>query len=103
MRSGSYCGSLFLDHRFRELVRTRLAGHPSHLDEASLAHFLLTFSGSEKLRYKGPVDDAQMFRFRCLRLQDSRKHHSFGGRIYAYLLSIVCSQMTLLSDWKTAS
>ncbi|KAF9511536.1 hypothetical protein BS47DRAFT_1298749 [Hydnum rufescens UP504] len=71
LRSGSYCGSLFLDVHFRELVRARLADHPSHLDEASLAHFLLTFSGSEKLHYKGSVDDTKMFHFRCLHLQDS--------------------------------
>ncbi|KAF9511530.1 hypothetical protein BS47DRAFT_1395036 [Hydnum rufescens UP504] len=71
LRSGSYCGSLFLDVYFRELVRARLADHPSHLDESSLAHFLLTFSESEKLRYKGSADDTKMFHFRCLRLQDS--------------------------------
>ena len=80
LRSGSYCGSLFLNIRFRELVRALLTGHLSHLDEASLAHFLLTFSELEKLRYKGPVDDAQLFHFKCLRLQDARKHHFFGCR-----------------------
>ena len=31
-RSGANCGSLFLDLRFRELVRTLLADHPAHLD-----------------------------------------------------------------------
>ena len=38
-RSGANCGSLFLDLRFRELVRTLLADHPAHLDPASLAYF----------------------------------------------------------------
>ena len=33
-RSGANCGSLFLDLRFRELVRTLLADHPAHLDGA---------------------------------------------------------------------
>ncbi|KAF9511534.1 hypothetical protein BS47DRAFT_1298819 [Hydnum rufescens UP504] len=77
LRSGAYCGSLFLDIYFRELVRARLADHPSHLDEASLAHFLLTFSGAEKLRYKGSVDDKKMFHFRCLHPQNSN-HPSVG-------------------------
>ncbi|KAF9511550.1 hypothetical protein BS47DRAFT_1363789 [Hydnum rufescens UP504] len=71
LRSGSYCGSLFLDVHFHELVRACLVDHPLHLDEASLAHFLLTFSGSEKLHYSSPVDDAKMFHFPCLRFQDS--------------------------------
>ena len=31
-RSGANCGSLFLDLRFRELVKTLLADHPAHLD-----------------------------------------------------------------------
>ena len=34
-RSGANCGSIFLDLRFRELVRTLLAGHDAHLDGAS--------------------------------------------------------------------
>lgn len=38
-RSGANCGSLFLDLRFRELVRTLLADHPVHLD-GECAHFL---------------------------------------------------------------
>jgi hypothetical protein len=29
-RSGANCGSLFLDFRFRELVKTLLADHPAH-------------------------------------------------------------------------
>ncbi len=31
-RSGANCGSIFLDLRFRELVKTLLADHPVHLD-----------------------------------------------------------------------
>jgi hypothetical protein len=38
-RSGANCGSLFLDLRFRELVKALLAEHPVHLDPASLAYF----------------------------------------------------------------
>ena len=36
-RSGANCGSLFLDLRFRELVKTLLADHPAHLD-GKLSH-----------------------------------------------------------------
>ena len=35
-RSGANCGSLFLDLRFRELVKTLLAEHPVHLDRKPL-------------------------------------------------------------------
>ncbi|KAF9510357.1 hypothetical protein BS47DRAFT_1487533 [Hydnum rufescens UP504] len=58
-RSGSYCGSLFLDLRFRELIQMRLAAHPVHLDEASLAHFVRSFSRSEKLEYQGAEEDTR--------------------------------------------
>lgn len=56
-RSGANCGSLFLDLRFRELVRTLLADHPAHLDAASLAYFMHAFSETEKLAYRGETDD----------------------------------------------
>ena len=56
-RSGANCGSLFLDLRFRELVRTLLADHPAHLDAASLAYFMHSFSETEKITYRGDVDD----------------------------------------------
>ncbi|SRR6266702_208299 len=56
-RSGANCGSLFLDLRFRELVRTLLADHPAHLDAASLAYFMHSFSETEKITYRGEVDD----------------------------------------------
>src|ERR1700747_3045927 len=57
-RSGANCGSLFLDLRFRELVRTLLADHPAHLDAASLAYFMHAFSETEKLAYRGQIDDS---------------------------------------------
>ena len=56
-RSGANCGSLFLDLRFRELVRTILVDHPAHLDAASLAYFMHSFSETDKLAYRGQVDD----------------------------------------------
>lgn len=56
-RSGANCGSLFLDLRFRELVRTLLADHPAHLDAASLAYFMHSFSETEKITYRGDIDD----------------------------------------------
>lgn len=56
-RSGANCGSLFLDLRFRELVRTLLADHPAHLDAASLAYFMHAFSETEKLAYRGEEHD----------------------------------------------
>jgi hypothetical protein len=56
-RSGANCGSLFLDLRFRELVRTLLADHPAHLEPASLASFMHHFSETEKLTYRGEEDD----------------------------------------------
>ncbi|KAF9510349.1 hypothetical protein BS47DRAFT_1396085 [Hydnum rufescens UP504] len=65
-RSGSCSGASFLDLHFRQPVQERLAAHPVHLDEASLAHFMRSFSQSEKLDYKGAKDDTKLFRFRCL-------------------------------------
>ncbi|KAJ3486412.1 hypothetical protein NLI96_g4257 [Meripilus lineatus] len=64
-RSGANCGSLFLDLRFRELVKTLLADHPVHLDPASLAYFMHNFSDTEKLAYTGEEDDDKMFHFTC--------------------------------------
>jgi hypothetical protein len=72
-RFGSYCGSLFLDLRFRTLVQELLAAHPSHLDEASLDYFARAFSSSAKLNYRGPEDDAKMFHFGCLQYRDARE------------------------------
>lgn len=61
-RSGANCGSLFLDLRFRELVRTLLAEHPAHLDAPSLAYFMHNFSETDKLAYMGEVDDGELLR-----------------------------------------
>lgn len=58
-RSGANCGSLFLDLRFRELVKTLLADHPAHLDAASLAYFMHSFSQTDKLAFRGEVDDGK--------------------------------------------
>lgn len=60
-RSGANCGSLFLDLRFRELVKTLLADHPTHLDAASLAYFMHSFSQTDKLAYRGEIDDGMWF------------------------------------------
>ncbi|CDO70397.1 hypothetical protein BN946_scf184999.g37 [Trametes cinnabarina] len=81
-RSGANCGSLFLDLRFRELMKTLLADHPVHLDSVSLANFMENFSETEKLRYLGVEDDAhggmfysdvradKMFHFTCFNVED---------------------------------
>ena len=58
-RSGANCGSLFLDLRFRELMKTLLADHPVHLDSVSLANFMEHFSETEKMRYRGAEDDGK--------------------------------------------
>ncbi|KAF8637103.1 hypothetical protein AX17_003007 [Amanita inopinata Kibby_2008] len=69
-RSGANCGSLFLDLRFGELVKTLLADHPAHLDPASLAYFMNSFSETDKLAYKGFSDDHTMFHFTCFNVED---------------------------------
>ncbi|KAH8114842.1 actin-like ATPase domain-containing protein [Phellopilus nigrolimitatus] len=69
-RSGANCGSLFLDLRFRELVRTLLSDHPAHLDPASLAYFMHAFSETDKLSYLGESDDNNMFHFTCFNVDD---------------------------------
>ncbi|KAI0052499.1 actin-like ATPase domain-containing protein [Auriscalpium vulgare] len=70
-RSGANCGSLFLDLRFRELVRVLLTEHPAHLDAASLAYFQNAFSETDKLAYRGRSDDADtMFNFTCFNVED---------------------------------
>ncbi|KAJ7875395.1 actin-like ATPase domain-containing protein [Mycena olivaceomarginata] len=56
-RSGASCGSLFLDLRFRALVEALLIDHPAHLDAASLAYFMHSFSEADKLNYAGRSDD----------------------------------------------
>ncbi|KXN92697.1 Heat shock 70 kDa protein 12B [Leucoagaricus sp. SymC.cos] len=69
-RSGANCGSLFLDLRFRELVKTLLADHPAHLDPASLAYFMHSFSETDKHNYAGIQDDDLMFHFHCFNTED---------------------------------
>ncbi|KAJ3500666.1 hypothetical protein NLJ89_g9692 [Agrocybe chaxingu] len=69
-RSGANCGSLFLDLRFRELVKTLLADHPTHLDPPSLAYFMHSFSETDKLNYAGYHDDENMFHFTCFNVED---------------------------------
>ncbi|KAG8820632.1 hypothetical protein FRC17_010099 [Serendipita sp. 399] len=89
-RSGANCGSIFLDLRFRELVRTLLADHPAHLDSASLAYFMHSFSETDKLSYEGESQDGKsvslaaadarsllltgsldtMFHFTCFNVED---------------------------------
>jgi hypothetical protein len=59
-RSGANCGSLFLDLRFRELVKALLGDHPAHLDAASLAYFMHSFSETDKLSYMGEMDDGML-------------------------------------------
>src|SRR5262245_42759280 len=68
-RSGANCGSLFLDLRFRELVKTLLADHPAHLDAASFAYFMHSFSETDKLAYMGESDDSES----CATLDDTMK------------------------------
>jgi hypothetical protein len=69
-RSGANCGSIFLDLRFRELVKTLLADHPAHLDAASLAYFMHSFSETDKLAYMGESDDDNMFHFTTFNVED---------------------------------
>ncbi|KAG6830525.1 hypothetical protein H0H92_000197 [Tricholoma furcatifolium] len=64
-RSGANCGSLFLDVRFRELVKALLEEHPAHLDPASLAYF------------------NNMFHFTCFNVDDP--HDSSVGLINGQL------------------
>ncbi|KAG1839323.1 actin-like ATPase domain-containing protein [Suillus subalutaceus] len=78
-RSGANCGSLFLDLRFRELVKTLLADHPAHLDAASLAYFMHSFSQTDKLAFRGESDDDTYFNFTCFNVQDP--HDSSVGLI----------------------
>jgi hypothetical protein len=82
-RSGSNCGSLFLDLRFRELVRTLLADHPAHLDAASLASFMRSFSETDKLAYMGESDDSNMFHFTCFNPEDPGQFFTHALALFA--------------------
>ncbi|KAJ7260968.1 actin-like ATPase domain-containing protein [Mycena haematopus] len=69
-RSGASCGSLFLDLRFRVLVEVLLVDHPAHLDAASLAYFMHSFSEADKMNYAGRSDDETIFYFNCFNVED---------------------------------
>ncbi|GAA5992968.1 hypothetical protein JCM5350_003063 [Sporobolomyces pararoseus] len=72
VRSGSNTGSLFVDLKFEELLRRILKDHPVHLDAASMATFLHSFSETDKIAYHGTVeDDEAIFRFNCFNVEDS--------------------------------
>ncbi|KAF7307712.1 hypothetical protein MKEN_01131300 [Mycena kentingensis (nom. inval.)] len=77
-RSGANCGSLYLDIRFRHLVKTLLADHPTHCDAASLAYFMNSFSEADKLTYAGRQDDSNVFYFTCFNVVDSIDDPSIG-------------------------
>lgn len=64
-RTGSTCGSIFLDLRFRELVGSLLQNHPVHLNLHSLTSFMDAFAMTDKLAYRGDVDDDNLFYFNC--------------------------------------
>ncbi|KAL8291455.1 hypothetical protein RQP46_002433 [Phenoliferia psychrophenolica] len=71
VRSGSNSGSLFVDLKFEELLRSILKDHPHHLDPQSMASFMHAFSETDKLTYAGtPEDDASSFRFNCFNPED---------------------------------
>lgn len=85
-RSGSTCGSIFLDLRFRELVESLLEHHPVHLTPYSLASFMEAFATTDKLAYRGEIDDNNLFYFTCFendhsceRFTRSRNHNSKQG------------------------
>jgi hypothetical protein len=69
-RSGSTCGSIFLDLRFRELVEGLLENHPVHLTSHSLASFMDAFATTDKLAYRGEIDDSDLFYFTCFENDD---------------------------------
>lgn len=95
-RSGANCGSLFLDLRFRELVKTLLADHPAHLDAASLAYFMHSFSQTDKLAFRGEDDDGK--RARCPRNLNPKKQHHMQIHTSTSRASMYRIPMTLLLD-----
>ncbi|GAA5841891.1 hypothetical protein JCM3766R1_002529 [Sporobolomyces carnicolor] len=70
-RTGSNCGSLFLDLRFEALVKSLLRDHPVHLEPSSLLSFRHAFSDADKLMYLGEEDDDTHFRFNCFNIEDA--------------------------------
>jgi hypothetical protein len=91
-RSGANCGSLFLDLRFRELVRTLLVDHPAHLDAASLAYFMHSFSETEKLTYRGEIDDGTQEPNQC--------PPAAADLTPPFFVQVLCSTLRA-STWKT--
>ncbi|GAA5969951.1 hypothetical protein JCM21900_002451 [Sporobolomyces salmonicolor] len=72
VRSGANTGSLFVDLKFEELLRRILKDHPIHLEPASMATFLHSFSETDKVAYHGTKeDDDAIFRFNCFNVEDS--------------------------------
>ncbi|CEQ41751.1 SPOSA6832_03518, partial [Sporobolomyces salmonicolor] len=69
---GANTGSLFVDLKFEELLRRILKDHPIHLEPASMATFLHSFSETDKVAYHGTKeDDDAIFRFNCFNVEDS--------------------------------
>ncbi|BGP27361.1 hypothetical protein Rt10032_c22g6599 [Rhodotorula toruloides] len=83
-RSGANCGSLFLDLRFEQLVKSLLHTHPVHLDAPSLLAFRHSFSECDKLVFAGEADDDTLFRFNCFNVEDS--HDPTVGLEYGELV-----------------
>ncbi|KAJ7468633.1 hypothetical protein FB451DRAFT_1560344 [Mycena latifolia] len=48
-----------------------LVDHPAHLDAASLAYFMHSFSEADKLAYAGQSDDDAIFYFNCFNVEDT--------------------------------
>jgi hypothetical protein len=82
--------------RFRELVKTLLADHPVHLDAASLAYFMHSFSQTDKLTFKGEVDDGK--RARCPRDLTLDEHCNIQTHISTSRVLMYRIPTTLLSD-----
>lgn len=99
-RSGSTCGSIFLDLRFRELIEGLLERHPRHLNPLSLAAFMDAFSETDKLAFRGEADDENMFHFTCFETDDTCASYTLD-RIYDSSHFYV--KMTHTSDSLTAS
>ncbi|KAK4046962.1 hypothetical protein OIO90_006380 [Microbotryomycetes sp. JL221] len=83
-RSGSNCGSLFLDLRFEALIKKILKNHKTHLDQSSLLAFRHAFAETDKLAYQGISDDETLFRFNCFNIEDG--HDPSCGLEYGELL-----------------
>ncbi|KAM0747949.1 actin-like ATPase domain-containing protein [Meredithblackwellia eburnea MCA 4105] len=84
VRTGSNSGSLFVDLKFEELLRSILKNHPQHLDAQSLASFMHAFSDTDKLNFTGSEEDENsVFRFNCFNPNDA--HDPSIGLIWGEL------------------